>query len=181
MLYSLLYYRLLGVLLVASLGLTAALAYPVIILLGRSVGYTLDIAGIAGLIIAIGINADSFIVYFERLKDEIRTGRTVRSAVPRAWVRARRTILSADGVVLLAAVVLYVLAVREVKGFAFTIGLTTAIDLLIVFVVTHPLLVMAGNWRLLNNHALSGLGLVQDVGAAEQARRKARTVSAKGV
>lgn len=180
-LYSLFYYRLLGVLLIASLGLTAALVYPLIILLGRSVGYTLDLAGVAGLIIAIGVTADSFVVYFERIKDEIRDGRSVRSAIPRAWVRARRTILSADSVVLLAAVVLYLLSVGQVKGFAFTIGLTTIIDVLVVFVVTHPMLVLAGNRRILNNRALSGLGLVQDVGTEVAVRRKARPATAKGV
>ncbi|MBA0126024.1 protein translocase subunit SecD [Haloechinothrix sp. YIM 98757] len=176
--YSVLYYRLLGVLLVASLGLTAGLIYPVIVLLSRWMGYTLDLAGVAGLIIAVGVTADSFVVYFERLKDEIRGGRTVRSAVPRAWVRARRTILSADAVVFLAAGVLYVLAVGQVKGFAFTIGLTTVLDLVVVFMVTHPLLAIAGHWRILNNKTLSGLGMVQDLGAVAQRQRNAR---ARGV
>jgi len=180
-LYSLFYYRLLGVLLLASLALTGALVYALIILLGRSVGYTLDLAGVAGLIISIGVTADSFIVYFERIKDEIRDGRSVRSAIPRAWVRARRTILTADGVVLLAAVVLYLLSVGQVKGFAFTIGLSTIIDVVVVFTVTHPMLVLAGGWRILNNRALSGLGLVQDLGTATASRRKARPATAKGV
>ncbi|GAA5102201.1 protein translocase subunit SecD [Haloechinothrix salitolerans] len=181
-LYSLVYYRLLGVLLIASLGLTAALVFPVIILLGRSVGFTLDIAGVAGLIIAIGVTADSFVVYFERIKDEIRGGRSVRSAIPRAWVRSRRTILSADAVVLLAAVVLYLLAVGSVKGFAFTIGLTTVLDLVIVFMVTHPMLVMAGKWKILNNRALSGLGMVTDVGAAAQrSKKQSGPAAARGV
>ncbi|MGH3451839.1 MAG: protein translocase subunit SecD, partial [Haloechinothrix sp.] len=180
-LYSLIYYRLLGVLLIASLVLTAGLVYPVIILLGRSVGFTLDLAGVAGLIIAIGVTADSFVVYFERIKDEIRTGRTVRSAIPRAWVRARRTILSADAVVLLAAAVLYILAIGQVKGFAFTIGLSTVLDLFVVFMVTHPLLVLSGGWHILNNRVLSGLGLVQDAGADVQRSRKARPATAKGV
>ncbi|MPY78204.1 MAG: protein translocase subunit SecD [Actinophytocola sp.] len=181
-LYSLAYYRLLGVLLIASLGLTAALVFPVIILLGRSVGFTLDIAGIAGLIIAIGVTADSFVVYFERIKDEIRGGRSVRSAVPRAWVRSRRTILSADGVVLMAAVVLYLLAVGSVKGFAFTIGLTTVLDLVIVFMVTHPMLVMAGKWKILNNRLLSGLGMVSDIGSSVQrSKRKSGPAAARGV
>ncbi|WP_034270714.1 protein translocase subunit SecD [Haloechinothrix halophila] len=181
-LYSLVYYRLLGVLLVASLGLTAALVFPVIILLGRSVGFTLDIAGVAGLIIAIGVTADSFVVYFERIKDEIRGGRSVRSAIPRAWVRSRRTILSADAVVLLAAVVLYLLAVGSVKGFAFTIGLTTVLDLVIVFMVTHPMLVMAGKWKILNNRVLSGLGMVTDAGAAVQrSKKQSGPAAARGV
>lgn len=180
-LYSLVYYRLLGVLLIASLVLTAALVFPVLILLGRSVGYTLDLAGIAGLIIAIGVTADSFVVYFERIKDEIRTGRTVRSSIPRAWVRARRTILSADAVVLLAAVVLYLLAIGQVKGFAFAVGLSTVLDLVVVFMVTHPMLVLAGGWNVLNKRALSGLGMVQDAGSAVQASKKSRPATAKGV
>lgn len=181
-LYSLFYYRLLGVLLVASLVLTAALVFPLIILLGRYMGYTLDLAGVAGLIISIGVTADSFVVYFERIKDEIRHGRSVRSSIPRAWVRARRTIVSGDAVVMIAAVVLYILAVGQVKGFAFTIGLSTVLDLLVVFVVTHPMLVLAGNWRILNNRALSGLGMVQDLGTAvARSRKSARTAEAKGL
>ena len=115
-------------------------------LLGRSMGFTLSLAGIAGFIVAIGITADSFVVFFERLKDEVKEGRTVRSAVPRAWVRARRTILSADAVSLLAAVVLYLLASGQVAGFAFTLGLSTIIDLVIVFLFTHPLVsVLSGS------------------------------------
>lgn len=181
-LYSLFYYRLLGVLLISSLVLTGALVYPLIILLGRYMGYTLDLAGVAGLIISIGVTADSFVVYFERIKDEIRHGRSVRSSIPRAWVRARRTIVSGDAVVLIAAVVLYILAVGQVKGFAFTIGLSTVLDLLVVFVVTHPMLVLAGNWRILNKRALSGLGMVQDLGtAAARSRKAARTAEAKGL
>lgn len=177
-LYSLIYYRLLGVLLIASLLLSASIVYPVIILLGRSVGFTLDLAGVAGLIIAIGVTADSFVVYFERIKDEIRAGRTVRSSIPRAWVRARRTILSADAVVVLAAAVLYILAIGQVKGFAFTIGLSTVLDLLVVFMVTHPMLVLAGGWHILNNRALSGLGMVQDLGTEVQQSRKSRPAAA---
>lgn len=181
-LYSLAYYRLLGVLLIASLGLTAGLVFPVIVLLGRSVGFTLDLAGVAGLIISIGVTADSFIVYFERIKDEVRSGRSVRSSIPRAWVRCRRTMLSADAVVLLAAVVLYILAVGTVKGFAFTIGLTTVLDLVIVFMVTHPLLVMAGRWKILDNRYLSGLGMVTEIGSSvRRSKKRSGAAAARGV
>ena len=109
-------------------------------MLGRQIGFTLTLAGIAGFIVSIGITADSFVVFFERLKDEIREGRSPRSAVPRAWVRARRTILSADAVSFLAAAILYFLAARHVKGFAFTLGLSTILDLVIVFLFTHPVM-----------------------------------------
>ena len=127
--YCLFYYRALGVLTILSLVLSGVVVYAVLVLLGRWVGFTLDLAGVAGFIVAIGITADSFVIFFERLKDEVREGRSFRSAVPRAWVRARRTILSADAVSFLAAAVLYVLAVGQVKGFAFTLGMSTVLDL----------------------------------------------------
>ena len=121
-------------------------------------GSALDLAGIAGFIVAIGITADSFVIYFERLKDEVREGRTFRSAVPRGWVRARRTILSADAVSFLAAAILYVLAVGEVKGFAFTLGLSTVLDLVVVFLVTHPLVALLQLASASAAQPLSGLG-----------------------
>ena len=101
------------------------MVFAILVLLGRYIDYTLDLAGIAGLIIGIGTTADSFVVFFERIKDEIREGRSFRSAVPRGWARARKTILSGNAVSFLAAAVLYFLAVGQVKGFAFTLGLTT--------------------------------------------------------
>ncbi|MGH3614723.1 MAG: protein translocase subunit SecD, partial [Pseudonocardia sp.] len=130
--YCLLYYRALGVLTILSLVLSGAVVYAVLVLLGRWIGFTLDLAGVAGFIVAIGITADSFVIFFERLKDEMREGRSFRSAVPRGWVRARRTILSADAVSFLASAVLYILAVGQVKGFAFTLGLATVLDLIVV-------------------------------------------------
>ncbi|MBP2478166.1 preprotein translocase subunit SecD [Crossiella equi] len=159
--YCLFYYRVLGILTALSLVLTGVVVYAVLILLGRWVGFTLDLAGVAGFIIAVGITADSFIVFFERLKDEIREGRTFRSAVPRSWVRARRTILSADAVSFLAAAVLYILAVGQVKGFAFTLGMSTVLDLVIVFLVTHPLVALASKSKTLSRPGLSGLGEAQ--------------------
>jgi preprotein translocase subunit SecD len=167
--YCLFYYRALGVLTILSLVLSGIVVYAVLVLLGRWVGFTLDLAGVAGFIVAIGITADSFVIFFERLKDEVREGRSFRSAVPRAWVRARRTILSADAVSFLAAAVLYVLAVGQVKGFAFTLGMSTVLDLLVVFLVTHPLVALASNNRVFGSPSMSGLGSVARLGAARRA------------
>jgi preprotein translocase subunit SecD len=159
-LYALLYYRLLGLVMIASLALSAVVVYACLVLLGREIGFTLSLAGIAGFIVSIGITADSFVVYFERLKDEIREGRTLRSAVPRAWVRARRTILSADAVSFLAAAILYVLAIGDVKGFAFTLGMSTVLDLVVVFLFTHPLMAVLARFKSFGSNRFSGLGQV---------------------
>ncbi|HEY2224394.1 protein translocase subunit SecD [Actinomycetospora sp.] len=158
--YSLFYYRALGVLTILSLILSGLIVYAVLVLLGRGIGFTLDLSGVAGFIVAIGITADSFVIFFERIKDEMREGRSFRSAVPRGWTRARRTILSGDAVSFLAAVVLYALAVGQVRGFAFTLGMSTILDLLVVFLVTHPLLSLASNSKLFASPAWSGLGNV---------------------
>ncbi|WP_167406449.1 protein translocase subunit SecD [Amycolatopsis thailandensis] len=173
--YCLFYYRLLGVLTILSLALSFSLVYAVLVLLGRWIGYTLDLAGVAGLIIAIGITADSFVIYFERLKDEIREGRTFRSAVPRGWSRAQRTILASDAVSFLAAAILYWLAVGEVKGFAFTLGMSTVLDLVVVYLVTHPLVAMISKSKskVLSNPKNLGLGAVQQVGSERKAARPA--------
>jgi preprotein translocase subunit SecD len=160
-LYALIYYRLLGLVMIASLVLSGAVVYACLVLLGRQIGFTLSLAGIAGFIVAIGITADSFVVYFERLKDEIREGRTLRSAVPRAWVRARRTILSADAVSFLAAAILYVLAIGDVKGFAFTLGMSTVLDLVVVFLFTHPLMAYLARFKSFGSSRMSGLGRVE--------------------
>jgi preprotein translocase subunit SecD len=178
--YCLFYYRLLGVLTILSLALSGALVFAVLVLLGRWIGYTLDLAGIAGLIIAIGITADSFVIYFERLKDEIREGRTFRSAVPRGWTRARRTILASDGVSFLAAAILYVIAVGDVQGFAFTLGMSTVLDLVVVYLVTHPLVAMVSTSKssFLSNPRNLGLGAVQQLGSQ---RKKSTTVGRANV
>lgn len=136
--YSVLQYRLLGLVTIASLALAAGLTYLVVTILGWSHNYRLDMAGVTGLIVAIGFTADSFIVYFERIRDELREGRSLQSAVETGWNRAKRTILAADSVNFLAALVLYTLATSNVRGFAFTLGLTTILDLIIVFFFTHP-------------------------------------------
>jgi preprotein translocase subunit SecD len=158
--YALFYYRLLGLVMIASLLLSAVVVYATLVLLGREIGFALSLAGIAGFIVSIGITADSFVVYFERLKDEVREGRTLRSATPRAWVRARRTILSADAVSFLAAAILYILAIGDVKGFAFTLGMSTVLDLVVVFLFTHPLLAVLSRVRRFGSNRFSGLGQV---------------------
>ena len=156
--YSFFYYRALGIVTVGSLALAALLLWMAAIILGKNVGFTLTLAGIAGTIVAIGITADSFIIYFERLRDEIREGRTFRSAVESAWVRARRTIVISDLVSLIAATLLFIFAIGGVRGFAFTLGLTTIIDLLIIFLFTKPLITLLAKVPFFaNGHPLSGL------------------------
>ena len=167
--YSLLYYRVLGLLTALSLTASGAMVFAILVLLGRYINYTLDLAGIAGLIIGIGMTADSFVVFFERIKDEIREGRSFRSAVPRGWARARRTILSGNAVTFLAAAVLYVLAIGQVKGFAFTLGLTTILDTVVVFLVTWPLVYLASKSTMLAKPAYNGLGAVQQIARERRA------------
>jgi preprotein translocase subunit SecD len=167
--YSLLYYRALGVLTALSLTASGAMVFAILVLLGRYINYTLDLAGIAGLIIGIGTTADSFVVFFERIKDEIREGRSFRSAVPRGWARARKTILSGNAVTFLAAAVLYFLAIGQVKGFAFTLGLTTILDTVVVFLVTWPLVYLASKSATLAKPKFNGLGAVQQVARERRA------------
>jgi preprotein translocase subunit SecD len=158
LLYSILYYRGLGFVTVGSLAVAAGLIYLSILLLGEWVGFTLTLAGIAGTIVAIGITADSFIVYFERIRDELREGKSLRTAVETGWLRARRTIVVADFVSLIAAVLLYFLAVGGVRGFAFTLGLTTLVDLIVIFVFTKPVMSIVAKWNFFaSGHPLSGL------------------------
>lgn len=145
--YSLLYYRGLAIVVIASLVLAAAITYPMMVLLGESVGFALNLPGIAGAIVAIGVTADSFIIFFERIRDEVREGRSLRSAIETGWRGSRSTILVADSVSLLSALVLFALAIGAVKGFAFTLGLTTVIDILIVFFFTKPLVTLLGGTK----------------------------------
>ena len=168
-LYCLIYYRLLGLITILSLLLSFGLVYAVMVLLGRWISLSLDMAGVAGLIVAIGITADSFVIYFERIKDEVREGRSFRSAVPRGWERAKRTILSADAVSLISAVVLYLVAVGDVKGFAFTLGLSTLLDLVVVYLITHPLVALASGAKVFSSPQFSGLGAVARAGAQQRA------------
>ncbi len=177
-LYLLAYYRALGLVAVLSLAIAGGILYLSFIVLSKTIGLTLSLAGVAGAIVAIGITADSFIVYFERIRDEIREGRSLRQACDSGWVRARRTLLAADFVSLLAAVVLYVLSVGSVRGFAFVLGLTTLIDVLVAFWFTHPIVVILGRtswmqkgsrWTGLDPDRLGGASVA---GAAASSRRR---------
>lgn len=155
--FSILYYRALGLVTVGSLAVATLLVYLLFLVLGEAIGFTLTLAGIAGAIVAIGITADSFIVYFERVRDEAREGRSLRSAVESGWLRARKTIIVADMISILSAILLYFFAVGGVRGFAFTLGLTTLVDLIVVFLFTKPLLsVMVKLNFFSSGHPLSG-------------------------
>ncbi|WP_336923175.1 protein translocase subunit SecD [Aquipuribacter sp. SD81] len=176
--YSLIQYRALGLVTVASLLVAGLLAYGMLLLLSWRQGYRLSLPGVAGLIVAIGITADSFIVFFERIRDEIRDGRSLEVAVERGWERARRTILASDTVSFLAAVVLYLLAVGGVRGFAFTLGLTTVIDLLVVFLFTKPLVTLLARTKFFGGgHRLSGFD-AEHLGSVV-ARRAVRSGAAR--
>jgi len=172
-LYSILYYRGLGLVSVSSLLIAGALVYMSFLLLGKWIGFTLTLAGIAGAIVAIGVTADSFIVYFERIRDEVRDGRSLRTAVESGWTKARRTIIVADFVSIISAILLYVFAVGGVRGFAFTLGLTTLIDLLVVFAFTKPLTVLLAKFKFFNSgHALSGVS-AKTFGTSSQVTKEA--------
>ncbi len=175
--YSFFYYRLLGSVITLSLLLSALLTFGMLVFLGRQIGFTLTLAGIAGFIVSLGVAADSFVIYFERLKDEIREGRSPRSAIPRAWARARRTIITANAVTILAAVVLYTVGVGSVRGFAFALGLATSLDLLIVFLFRHPIMTMLARTPAFLSPRVSGLGRVlqharEDAPAPSKTRAK---------
>ncbi|WP_043375090.1 protein translocase subunit SecD [Streptomyces mutabilis] len=172
--YLLVYYRGLSFIAVASLLVSAGLTYVIMSLLGPTIGFALNLPAVCGAIVAIGITADSFIVYFERVRDEIREGRTLRPAVERAWPRARRTILVSDFVSFLAAAVLFVVTVGKVQGFAFTLGLTTLLDVVVVFLFTKPLLtLMARRKFFASGHKWSGLD-PKSLGAKPPLRRTRR-------
>jgi preprotein translocase subunit SecD len=158
--YAFFYYRLLGLVITLSLVLSAMLTFLMLVFLGRQIGFTLSLAGIAGFIVSLGVAADSFVIYFERLKDEIREGRSPRSAVSRAWTRARRTIITANVVTVMAAVVLYVIGISSVKGFAFALGMATILDLVIVFLFRHPMMTMLARSPAFLSPRVSGLGRV---------------------
>jgi len=178
--YSLIYYRALGLVTIASLIVSAGLTYAMLVILSKQIGFTLDLAGIAGFIVALGITADSFVVFFERIKDEVHEGRSLRVAVPRAWVRARRTILSADTVSFLAAAILYYFASADVKGFAFTLGMSTILDLVVVFLFTHPMVSLLSRSAAFGSARFSGLSNVRSGGIVRseddpEGRKAART------
>ncbi|MFC1404713.1 MULTISPECIES: protein translocase subunit SecD [Streptacidiphilus] len=157
-LYSLLYYRGLGLVAIAGLAVSAVLTYAIMCLLGATIGFALNLPAVCGAIVAIGITADSFVVYFERIRDELRHGSSLRPAVQRAWPKARRTILVADFVSFLAAAVLYFFTVGKVQGFAFTLGLTTLLDVVVIFLFTKPLITLLARRKFFaEGHPMSGL------------------------
>jgi preprotein translocase subunit SecD len=157
-LYSLIVYRALGFVIIASLAVMAVLTYITLCILAWRMGFRLSLAGVAGLIVTIGFTADSFIVYFERIRDELRDGKSITGAVEDGWGRAKRTIYISKSINILAAVVLYILADATVKGFAFTLGLTTLIDILIFILFTHPVMQLLARTRFFGGgHPLSGL------------------------
>jgi preprotein translocase subunit SecD len=171
--YCLLYYRGLGIVVLASLLVAGVVTYAVVLAMSQAVNFTLTLPGIAGLIVAVGITADSFIVYFERIRDEMRSGKSMRVAVEAGWVRARATCLAADAVSLLAAVVLYIFSIGVVKGFAFTLGISTVIDIVVFFLFTKPMVSWLATFKFFySGHKLSGLSPDQ-VGSAPVAGRPA--------
>jgi len=174
-LYSLIVYRALGFVIIASLGVMGVLTYITLCILAWRMGFRLSLAGVAGLIVTIGFTADSFIVYFERIRDELRDGKSITGAVEDGWGRAKRTIYISKSINILAAVVLYILADATVKGFAFTLGLTTLIDILIFILFTHPVLQLLARTRFFGGgHPLSGLD-PDALGAVYRGRAQFRT------
>jgi preprotein translocase subunit SecD len=178
--YSFLQYRALGGVVVVSLSVAAVMTYLIITYLSNQQGFRLSLAGVAGLVIAIGVVADSFIVYFERIRDELRDGRNVDGAVEAGWKRAFRTILISDVINLIAAVVLFVLAVGNVRGFAFTLGIVTIVDLIVVALFTHPLMQLLGRTQFFGGgHRFSGLD-PKALGAVYRGRAQFRAPSGVG-
>jgi preprotein translocase subunit SecD len=173
LLYCMLYYRGLGIVVLFSLAIAGVITYAVVLAMSQAVNFTLTLPGIAGLIVAVGITADSFIVYFERIRDEMRSGKSMRVAVEAGWIRARATCLAADAVSLLAAVVLYIFSIGVVKGFAFALGISTVIDLTVFFLFTKPMVSWLATFRFFySGHRLSGLS-PQQVGARRPSTRPA--------
>jgi preprotein translocase subunit SecD len=181
-LYLILYYRAVGVVAVLSLFFAGVLVYALIVVLGKTIGFTLTLAGVAGIIISIGVTVDSFIVYFERIRDEIREGRTVRQAADYGWVRARRTLLAADFVTLLAAIVLYVLSVGNVRGFAVGLGLATLVDIWMAFLFTRPAVsVLARNKWFQRGGGLTGIQVKNKLNAPANAVPSPKQVATSNV
>jgi len=181
--YAFFYYRLLGTVIFLSLILSGLLTFGALAFLGRAMGFTLTLAGIAGFIVSLGVAADSFVIYFERLKDEIREGKSPRNAVHRAWVRARRTIITANSVSIMAAAVLYLFSAGAVRGFAFALGLSTLLDLVVVFLFRYPIMAMFARTQAFLSPRVSGLGRVlerddDDESTTEEKPRRYRTKEA---
>ena len=168
MLYMIFYYRLLGIVVVSGLAVTAALLWSIISWMGATLGTTIDLAGIIGLIVSVGITVDSYIVYFERLKDEARSGRTIRSSVDKGFASAFRTVLAADAVSLLGAAILYFISIGPVRGFALFLGLSTILDVIITYFFTKPFVFLLGRSR--SATEVRGMGVASGLGVGVEAR-----------
>jgi preprotein translocase subunit SecD len=168
LLYMIFYYRLLGIVVVAGLGVTGALLWAIIAAMGQSLNTTIDLAGIIGLIVSVGITVDSYVVYFERLKDEARAGRTVRTSVDRGFASAFRTVLAADAVSLLGAAVLYFISIGPVRGFALFLGLSTILDVVVTYFFTRPFVILLGRSR--SATEAKGMGVASGLGMTAEAR-----------
>jgi preprotein translocase subunit SecD len=169
LIYTILYYRALGIVVVSGLVVTAALLFAIVSALGRSgLNLTLDLSGVTGLIVSVGITVDSYIVYFERLKDEVRSGRSVRTSVDKSFQGAFRTVLAADTVSFAAALVLWLLGAGTVKGFAFFLGLSTLLDVFTTYFFTRPLVIILGRNAKVTGARIIGIarGLAIDSGGS---------------
>jgi len=172
-LYMLAYYRALGIVVWLGLALSGALMYSLVTLLGQTTGLALTLAGATGIIVSVGVTVDSYVVYFERLKDEIRAGKTIRSSVDRGFSRAFRTILAADTASFIGATVLYLLSVGSVRGFAFFLAISTLLDVVVAFFFTRPLVVMLGRSRFFTEARWVGVARGLAAPAAAPARSAA--------
>jgi preprotein translocase subunit SecD len=166
MLYTIFYYRLLGLVVVAGLAVTGALLWSIIAWMGQAFNTTIDLAGVIGIIVSVGITVDSYIVYFERLKDEARSGRTVRTSVDRGFKSAFRTVLAADFVSLLGALVLYKFSIGPVQGFALFLGLSTVLDVAVTYFFTRPFVILLGRSR--GATEAKGMGVASGLGMQEK-------------
>ncbi|MGH9079841.1 MAG: protein translocase subunit SecD, partial [Acidimicrobiales bacterium] len=169
MLYMIFYYRLLGVVVVAGLAVTGAALWTIIAIMGQALGTTIDLAGIIGIIVSVGITVDSYIVYFERLKDEARSGRTIRSSVDKGFASAFRTVLAADAVSLLGAAILYFISVGPVKGFALFLGISTILDVVLTYTFTRPFVILLGQRR--GGHEERAMSMASGLGVSTVAAR----------
>lgn len=168
MLYTIFYYRALGIVVVLGLGTTAALLWAIVSLLGHTSGLSLDLSGVTGLIVSVGVTVDSYIVFFERLKDEVRAGKTIRSSVDKGFAKAFRTIIAADAVSFIGALLLYLLTIGPVRGFAFFLGLSTLLDVITAYVFTRPLVMIMGRSAKVTGPGVLGMakGLASGASAA---------------
>jgi preprotein translocase subunit SecD len=164
LIYMILYYRALGLVVVLGLGVGGAILYSILTELSKTSSLALTLSGIVGVIVSIGITVDSYVVYFERLKDEVRQGRTVRASVERGFTRAFKTVLTADLVSFMAALILYLFTVGDVKGFAFTLGLSTLLDVATAYLFIRPIVILLGRRRTTSETGF--LGISRGLGSA---------------